>query len=61
MNTCSGTYGPWNRHFKGGKDIPECTSCPEAYDLTQSLITLLDKTNLEELINHRNNSLNNSD
>jgi hypothetical protein len=51
MNTCSGSYGPWAKYLKGGKNIPECTSCPEAYDLTNQLHILLNKTTLGELIN----------
>lgn len=58
MNTCSGSYGPWARHFRGGDNIPECKSCPEAYQLGDSLHLLLDKTNLEELITTRNNTIN---
>ena len=58
MNTCSATYGPWARHLKGGEDIPECKSCPEAYKLTDRLHLLLSKTNLEEFLPTRNNTIN---
>jgi len=53
MNTCSGSYGPWAMYLKDGENIPECKSCPEAYELSHNFNHVLIHTNLPELIINR--------